>query len=511
MTAAFDVVVLGSGFAGSLLGTILASRGRSVAVIDRGTHPRFTIGESSTPTADLLLSKLTRQYGLTELEPLVTFGSWQRSYPNVACGCKRGFSYLWHGDEEGFRATQDHACELLVAATATRDQADTQWYRPDVDMLFASVAQGRGVTFFDHANVRQVTHEANRDWRVEMTRDDRTESVRARFVVDASGPSGLLLKTMGASDLTQSLRTNTKSVYSHFRDVPKVESWLRDSGAVVGEYPYDIDDSAVHHLFRDGWLWRLRFESGTTSLGFVTNLNSDPAHTTWESVLDRHPVLKSIFGQATLANFPGRVFATSRLQRLSSLGAGDDWAALPFTVGFIDPLHSTGIAHSLSGVDRLCEILLSDDDAARASRLQHYSTSVVNELKHVDRVIAGCYEGLRDFRLFRAWTMVYFAAATTSEMRWLEFFEKSPDNAIPPGFLCADDAEFVRTVESLSGRLDEFKQCGAKQRGSKQCGKLDDQRIEYWVDEVRDSLEPFNHVGLFQPQLPNLYCRTAVV
>ena len=156
----------------------------------------------------------------------------------MACGCKRGFSYLWHGDEDGFRATHDHACELLVAATATRDQADTQWYRPDVDRLFASVAQGRGVTFFDHANVRRVTHEAKCDWRVEMTRDDHDETVRARFVVDASGPSGLLLKTMGASDLTQSLRTNTQSVYSHFRDVPKVESWLRDSGALVGEYPY---------------------------------------------------------------------------------------------------------------------------------------------------------------------------------------------------------------------------------------------------------------------------------
>ena len=334
-----------------------------------------------------------------------------------------------------------------------------------------------------------------------MTRDDHDETVRARFVVDASGPSGLLLKTMGASHLTQSLRTNTQSVYSHFRDVPKVESWLRDSGAVVGEYPYDIDDSAVHHLFRDGWLWRLRFESGTTSLGFVTNLNSDRAHTTWESVLDRHPVLKSVLGPASMANFPGRVFATSRLQRLSSLGAGADWAALPFTVGFIDPLHSTGIAHSLSGVDRLCEILLDDDDTDRTSRLIHYSTSVVNELKHVDRMVAGCYEGLRDFRLFHAWTMVYFAAATTSEMRWHEFFKKSPESKIPPGFLCADDTEFVRTVEYLSRRLNECKPCG----------ELDDQRIGHLVDEVRHSLEPFNHVGLFRPQFPNLYYRTAVV
>ncbi len=501
MTAPFDVVVLGSGFAGSLLGAILASCGRSVAVIDRGTHPRFTIGESSTPTADLLLSKLTRQYGLAELEPLVTFGSWRRHYPDVNCGCKRGFSYLWHGDHEGFQATRDHACELLVAATATRDQADTQWYRPDVDALFARVANERGVTFLDRANVSKITHEGNSDWRIEMDRDDRREDVRARFVVDASGPSGLLLKTMGVRDITPSLKTKTQSIYSHFRDVPKVESWLVDSGALVGDYPYEIDDSAVHHLFRDGWLWRLTFENGTTSLGFVTNLNRDRGPTDWESVLDRHPVLKSVLGPASIADVPGRVFATPRLQRLASSGAGADWAALPFTVGFIDPLHSTGIAHSLSGVDRLCEILLNDDDAWRASRLHHYSASVVNELKHVDRMVAGCYEGLRDFRLFHAWTMVYFASATTSEMRWLEFFKKSSASSSPPGFLCADDVEFVRVVEHLSRQLEE----------ANQHATLDGQRVEQWIDEVRQSLEPFNHVGLFRPQSHNLYHQTAVV
>ena len=45
----FDIAIVGSGFAGSLLAMIARRLGRSVVLIERGKHPRFVIGESSTP------------------------------------------------------------------------------------------------------------------------------------------------------------------------------------------------------------------------------------------------------------------------------------------------------------------------------------------------------------------------------------------------------------------------------------------------------------------------------
>ena len=47
-----DVAVVGSGFAGSLVSLALTRRGRRVVMIERGRHPRFAIGESSTPLAN---------------------------------------------------------------------------------------------------------------------------------------------------------------------------------------------------------------------------------------------------------------------------------------------------------------------------------------------------------------------------------------------------------------------------------------------------------------------------
>lgn len=49
MNDSFDIAVIGSGFGGSLMGMIARRLGRSVVLLERGRHPRFSIGESSTP------------------------------------------------------------------------------------------------------------------------------------------------------------------------------------------------------------------------------------------------------------------------------------------------------------------------------------------------------------------------------------------------------------------------------------------------------------------------------
>ena len=126
MTTAADVVVLGSGFAGSILALILQRQGRDVLAVDKASHPRFAIGESSTPTANLVLASLARQYDLPRLAPLARYGTWQAAYPRLTCGLKRGFSYFKHDPHTPFRPRDDHANELLVAANSDDQASDTQ-------------------------------------------------------------------------------------------------------------------------------------------------------------------------------------------------------------------------------------------------------------------------------------------------------------------------------------------------------------------------------------------------
>ena len=63
----YDVAIIGSGIAGTMLGAILAKQKLNVVIIDAGTHPRFAVGESMVPESAVLLKILARQNNIPEL------------------------------------------------------------------------------------------------------------------------------------------------------------------------------------------------------------------------------------------------------------------------------------------------------------------------------------------------------------------------------------------------------------------------------------------------------------
>src|SRR5215467_13378 len=112
-----DMAIVGSGFAGSLTALALRSVGRRVVLVERGRHPRFAIGESSTPLANLLLEELADRYGLPQVRVFSKWGTWQRSRPDVGGGLKRGFTFLFHTPGEHFADDPDHERQLMVSAS----------------------------------------------------------------------------------------------------------------------------------------------------------------------------------------------------------------------------------------------------------------------------------------------------------------------------------------------------------------------------------------------------------
>ena len=161
MNALIDAVIIGSGFSGCILGQILARSGWRIAIVDRAKHPRFAIGESSTPTADFLLAYLADRWRMPELRPLAAWGTWKETYPQIACGKKRGFTYFAHSPDRFFYDCPEHSRSLMVAASQSDYWSDTHWLRSDVDAFLARQCVASGCELIENANIEDVRRDGN--------------------------------------------------------------------------------------------------------------------------------------------------------------------------------------------------------------------------------------------------------------------------------------------------------------------------------------------------------------
>ena len=55
------------------------------------------------PIANLAWEELTKRWDLPRLQPLAKWGSWQKTYPQLPCGLKRGFSFFHHLPSEAWK------------------------------------------------------------------------------------------------------------------------------------------------------------------------------------------------------------------------------------------------------------------------------------------------------------------------------------------------------------------------------------------------------------------------
>lgn len=490
-----DVAILGSGFGGSILALMLDRIGLQPVVLDRAAHPRFAIGESSTPAGNIILRALADRYERPRLRPLSYHGSWQETYPDVTGGRKRGFSYFRHRRGQSFVPDPDHANEVLVAASSDPYHSDTQWLRADVDAFLANEVRASGLPLLENAEVTDV----NRDdrWQIQAHQNGDELHCTADFLVDATGGSSLL-SSLGFAASDSSLDTHTRALYTHVTDLPRWRDWLTEHGARTDDHPYPSDEAAVHHILDDGWLWEIRFDDGRVSIGLVLDADTHPRpadrspQEEWRTSLQEYPTLARRFEAAKIVDPPGSIVRTGRLQHLVDRAAGPGWALLPSAAGFVDPLHSTGIAHTLSGIERLCRIFERHGRSPPATALSTYSRTVRRELLFVDALVRLCYDALPSFRAWTASTMFYFAAATTYERR------RTSEGILdePPPFLCADEEALWNGLEHARNNLPPG-------------DRASPDAIDAFEAAVKRAIRPFNEVGLFDPPVPNMYPHTA--
>jgi FADH2 O2-dependent halogenase len=496
VTAAFDcdLAIVGSGFGGSVLAMVARRLGYRVLLLERGCHPRFAIGESASPLAGILIEQIADRYGLPRLAPLATFGAWQRTYPEVACGLKRGFTFFEHHVHEPYRVAPRRMNQLLVAASPNDEVSDTHWLRSDVDHFLVREAIALGADYLDGVELERLDWHSDpaarkgpayergttvppagaRSAILRGTRQSRPVRVHTRFVIDATGPRGFLSRVLGIHAIGFEAYPATHALFSHFTGVARCGD-MPEYG--MDAPPYPADDAALHHVFDGGWMWVLRFGNGVTSAGvavtdaLAADIRIADGAAAWRRLLERYPTIAAQFAGAQ----PIRDFAwMPRLAWRAEIAAGPGWAMLPSAAAFIDPLFSTGIPLTLLGIERLARIL-------EGQPFGDYSDITLAEADHTARFIAGCYAAFPRFRQFTAYSMFYFAAASYAEMA--RRLRVQPDSA---RFLYGDRERFAKAVTRLSPRA---------------C----DERVDDYESRVAAAVEPVNIAGLCDPAKNNWY------
>lgn len=484
MNERYDIAVVGSGFAGSLLAMIAHRLGHRVVLLERGRHPRLVIGESSTPLSNLLLEELATRYDLPNVKPLSKWGSWLGSHPELACGLKRGFSFFHHASGQAGPVTREN--QLLVAASPHNGIADTHWYRADFDEYLANEAQRLGVDYLDEVDIREFS-EGDDEVRLRGTRHGRAVAIAARFVVDATGPRGFLHRALNLGEQTLPGLPATQALYGHFRGVRRLDQTA--AVALGGEPPYPVDDAAVHHLFEGGWVWVLHFNNGVTSAGvaateaLASELQFSDGASAWQGVLRRIPVLRAQFAEAEPV-WPFRQIP--RLSFRSATMSGRNWALLPSAAGFVDPLLSTGFPLTLLGVTRMAEILERDWGTEDFHvQIASYAAKTDGELVATARLIGGLYASLGNFPVFAALTLLYFAGSSYAETA-----RRLGKPQLAASFLLRDHPTFGPDCAHVLSRVHLL------QNG---------RDSERWIEEVFRVIEPIDVAGLSDRARRNWY------
>jgi tetracycline 7-halogenase / FADH2 O2-dependent halogenase len=486
VTVRHDIAVIGSGFSGSLLAMIARQLGHSVALIEKGAHPRVVIGESSTPLANLLLEELCTRYGLDRLKPLAKWGSWQRAYPEIACGLKRGFTFHHHVLGSPAPHDPNRRDQLLVAASPHNEIADMHWYRADFDYFLLQEAQRLGVEYFERTTLCEF-EERGSEACLRGKRDGQAVDFRAQFVVDATGPRGFLHRALGLREIELSGLPATQGLYNHFRGARRLDETVYSR--TQEQPPYPIDDAAVHHVFAGGWIWVLRFNNGVTSAGVAAvdelaqQLKFAEGGPAWQRLLALIPALDEQFAGARaergFTHLPRLAFRSASI-------ACARWALLPSAAGFVDPLLSTGFPLTLLGIGRLAEVIEQDwSQETFALKLREYAAQTDRELRATSRLIGALYANMDNFPVFTALTLLYFAAASFAESA-----RRLAKAQLAPSFLLCTHPEFGRA-------------CGAICVRARQ--KLSAAESDTLIEQIYEAIDPVNIAGLGKLERRNWY------
>ena len=245
----FDVIILGAGMAGTVLGAILARHDVRVLIIDAGVHPRFAVGESTTLYTLKGFRQLAERYGLPELEYLT---SYEAGLENIGptSGVKKHFGFMIHHDGE-----EPDPREVNQFSPPSKALQTGHLFRQDTDAFLFHTAIRYGCHVRQGFRVSQL--ELGED-QVSVA-DPSGERFTARYLVDGSGFRSPVADKLDLREPPEALKHHSRSLFTHMIGVKPTDEVLHMSAEDLPPLPWV--EGTMHHMFERGWIWSIPFNN----------------------------------------------------------------------------------------------------------------------------------------------------------------------------------------------------------------------------------------------------------
>jgi FADH2 O2-dependent halogenase len=402
-----------------MLAAILAKQGHSVLLLEKGTHPRFAIGEAMLPQSSMLMWILGERFGVPEIQHLSNSLSIRR-HVSASCGVKRTIGFLYHDDGERQNPAKAH----LLVPPATPLFSESHLYRQDVDLYMVNAAIRHGAVYRERIDVADLEISADEV----LLRSSQGEEFHTRFLVDGTGYRSLLAEELDLRETPTRLRTRSRSIFTHLKGVRAYDETLRD-----GEHPglsARWYEGTLHHVFDGGWFWVIPFdnhgEKGSAqnplcSVGLTLDMRKFPdrglsPEQEFREIAARFPSVAAHFEGAEAVR---PWVSTGRLQYSSTRSAGDRWFLLAHAAGFVDALYSRGLISTFETILALVDPLLQSlaEDRFSADRFAYTERLQAALLDANDRMVNSSYQAFSHFPLWNAWVRLWLSSTLFGDLR----------------------------------------------------------------------------------------------
>ena len=356
MSEIYDAVIIGGGPAGASAAALLAEQGHRVAVLEKETFPRYTIGESLIPHCYFPLKRL----GLIEKLKKSAFPKkYSVQFAGLSGSVSQPFYFFQHREHESSQSWQVS--------------------RSDFDKMLLDNAEEKGAeVVYSTTASKFLTGENDQILGVE---DSTGKKWHAKMTLDASGRNGFATTRLGWRIRDQFL--NKVAVWRYYKGAKRDEGL--DEGATT-----------VAYLPETGWFWYIPLQDDTVSVGIVAERDYLFSETKdLEEIFDRE-IENNAWIKEHLACGKQSVAAqvTGEFSYRSKYCAKDGLVLIGDAFTFLDPVFSSGVFLALKSgglaADSVHQAILNDDFGA--SNFDDYSKTLCNGVENMRKLVYAFYD-----------------------------------------------------------------------------------------------------------------------